>query len=47
MQSKAAPAIVILMLVLAPFLSHADEAKQQPNFLLVVADDMGWKHSND
>jgi len=42
MQSKAALAIVILMLVLAPLLAHAGEAKRQPNFLLVVADDMGW-----
>ncbi len=39
---KDVPVIVILMLALAPFLSHADEAEQQPNFLLVVADDMGW-----
>jgi arylsulfatase len=42
MQPKAAPIIVILMLVLGTFLSRADEAKQQPNFLLVMVDDMGW-----
>ena len=43
MNPKTVPAIVIAMLVLAPFLSRADEAEQrQPNFLLVVADDMGW-----
>jgi len=42
MQSKTVPAMVILVLVLAPYLSRADEVVRQPNFLLVVADDMGW-----
>jgi arylsulfatase len=42
MQTKKIPVIVILILTLGPFLSRADEADRQPNFLLVVADDMGW-----
>ena len=42
MQSKMVPIIVILMLVLGPLLSRADDAERKPNFLLVVADDMGW-----
>ena len=39
---KTVQAIVMLMLVLTPLLSRADGAERQPNFLLVVADDMGW-----
>ena len=42
MQTKTFPVIVILMLLFAPFLSRADGAVRQPNFLLVVADDIGW-----
>jgi arylsulfatase A-like enzyme len=42
MQVKTVPVIVILMLVSAPLLSLAGETERQPNFLLVVADDMGW-----
>ncbi len=42
MGPKVLSVIAILMLVLGPIQFHAEAAEQRPNFLLVVADDMGW-----
>ncbi len=41
-QSRKLFVIVILMSTLLPLQLCADEAEQRPNFLLVVADDLGW-----
>ncbi len=42
MQPRTVSFIFMLMLALGPFQLHAESAARRPNFLLVVADDLGW-----